>query len=608
MPLEGKHMPTIRQADVKFTCTHKHASTSRRSIRNSTKMNRNLQAKSFRSCSRDVSADSDIECPRADFHSLSSNFRQRIMSSQSLQEQDSSLISALMTRKSHDSQTSVFPRHFASILACVTILLSLTAPSQAQPSPQTPVVLRTQLDSILDVPKAEKLQWAAHVVELSSGRVLYDRAGDTSLMPASNMKLIVMAAAIDQLGPDFQFQTALAVRDTDLIVLGDGDPTIGDEKIAQAHAESITALFHSWAEALKKAGIKQIPGNILIDDSIFDENFTHENWPANQIQNWYEAPIGGLNFNSNCVDVVVEPTTPGQPAKATLVPGNTYVQLVNKTITGTKQTAVVNRLRGSNAVQVSGSVARKTNLGTVTVQDPGLYFGAVLRTVLATDGIKVGGKVLRQKIRLPNGLLPKDCHIVSVHRTPLAQALARSGKDSLGMMAECLLKRLGAQQSGVGSWISGRSALYTFMRKLDIRADKVKVDDGSGLSRFDRVTPEAMTQVLRYIYNSAPNKRELLKNSLSIAGVDGTLKKRLKTDDTKGRIYGKTGTINGVRTLAGYIHTQSDEWVAFAFFYNYSGKMPSPKANMDRACRFLAGWTDEAAPVHRASEQSTLKP
>ena len=333
-----------------------------------------------------------------------------------------------------------------------------------------------------------------------------------------------------------------------------------------------------------------------LDDSIFDRSFTHPRWPSDQFQSWYEAPIGGLNFNDNCVQAVVSPTKPKRPAKAWLVPRNDLVKIKNRTTTGKKQTVVVSRSRGSDSLVLSGSVSRKGTLQPITIRDPGLYFGSVMKTALAAEGIPVGGEVVREKVRLDNGRLPDSCNIVAVHRTPLADALRRCGKESLNMMAEGLFKTLGAHQSGLGSWESGRSTIHAFLRSVGVAANQVTVSDGSGLSRQNRLSAAAATEILAYMFQSSPENFTLFRDSLSVAGQDGTLRKRLRSGATAGRIFGKTGTINGVRTLAGFVHTASGRWLAFAFYYNYAGRLPSPTPRMDRACRLLVQWSDGSTP------------
>jgi len=451
--------------------------------------------------------------------------------------------------------------------------------------------LHTRLDRILTQHKQPHARFGAQVVELPGGRVLYERDARTPLIPASNMKLVVIASAIEQLGIDYRYETVLAIRDRDLVVIGSGDPTFGDERIAKGRGESITAVFHRWAARLHDAGVRQIPGDLVIDDSIFDRQFTHPNWPPNQHQAWYEAPIGGLNFNANCVSVRVTPSAKGR-AKVAMIPGNRLLRIENKTVANGKKKAVVNRRRGSDVLVVAGTVKKAGVLGPITVSDPGLYFGSVLKTVLAAKGIRVYGRVVRKPVRLADGRLPSECHVVSVHRAGLAGALGRAGKNSLGMAAEGLLKTLGAERSGRGTWRTGIAAVEAFMRTAGVPADQATIDDGSGLSRENRVSPAAAVQVLGYMFRRGGKAFDLFRNSLAQSGIDGSLENRMKSRDTRGRIFAKTGYIRGVRTLAGYIHTHTDQWLGFAFYYNRASATRPMTQAQDRACRLLVHWPD----------------
>lgn len=472
------------------------------------------------------------------------------------------------------------------VLAAAIVGLAHPRALRAEPKDRADGTLAAQLDKVLTDYTDKRVLFGGCVIELPSGRVLYDHNGERPMIPASNMKLVVMAAALDQLGKDYQFKTIVAVRGKDLVVVGGGDPTIGDEKPARASGKSITAVFHGWAEKLKASGVKQIPGNIVIDDSIFDRQFTHPNWPPEQFEAWYEAPVGGLNFNANCVDVSIKPTQAGKPAHVSVIPSGAAVKIVNQTNTGKKHTARVSRSKGGDTLTVGGSVARSDRLGPVTVRDPGLHFGQVLRSVLVAQGIRVGGNVVRERVRVKSDGTPENSHVVAVERTPLRQALARAGKDSLGMMAEALIKALGQKQSGVGTWESGGAAVKLFLQKAGAGSATV-VDDGSGLSRKNRISAAAMTQVLRHIHASRAGTFEMLRDALSKAGVDGTLDDRLRGPATRGRVFAKTGYINGVRTLAGYAQTKAGTWVAFAFFYNGAASTRPLTQLQDRACELL---------------------
>ena len=448
---------------------------------------------------------------------------------------------------------------------------------------------QSHLDRLLIDTASKRCQFGGCVIELPTGKVVYERNSTTPLMPASNMKLVVIAAAIDQLGKGFQFQTTLALSGKDLVIIGGGDPVLGDDRIAAARTQAITAVFHQWVDKLVAAGVKRIPGDIVIDDSLFDQQFVHPNWPADQYETWYEAPVGALSFNSNCVNVEVRRGN-GKP-EVSMTPANTAFRIDNKAVMGGKQSVVVKREAKADVIRLTGEVARGATMGPISVRDPGLFTGSAFKTVLAARGIPVGGNVVRRRIRQADGRLPSECHVIAIQKTPLADALARAGKDSLGMVAETLIKLLGSRGKEPGSWTNGRAAVAAFLKKTGVPADQFKIDEGSGLSRENRLTPVGVARVLQYMFTVGNGSFELLKDSLATSGIDGTLDKRLRSPDTRGRIFAKTGYIKGVRTLAGYIQTGKGQWLAFAFFYNQANTSKMRQAQ-DAACTALVNYPD----------------
>jgi D-alanyl-D-alanine carboxypeptidase/D-alanyl-D-alanine-endopeptidase (penicillin-binding protein 4) len=446
--------------------------------------------------------------------------------------------------------------------------------------------MAARLDRILTGHRQPKAAFGGCVIELPSGRVVYEREAARPLIPASNMKLIVMAAALDALGGDYRFETILAIRGQDLVVIGGGDPTIGDERLCNLRGEPATRLFKAWAAMLKNQGLTQFRGRLVIDDSLFDTDFVHPNWPADQHETWYEAPVGGLNLCDNCVNVHVKPGAAGQPARVAVAPPSGLIQLDNRTRSGGRHSAAVRRGRSSDTIVVSGRVARACS-HEISIRDPGLYFGHALRAELAAAGIHIGG-VVRARVRTSAGALPADCRIIDRHLSPLTDALRRAGKNSLGMMAEALFKLLGARRSGEGTWRSGAEAVGAYLRKAGVPAAEFRIDDGSGLSRENRLSARATTSVLRHVFTSPGGHFDVLRESLAVSGgADDTLSRRLRKPQLKGRIFAKTGTIKGVRTLAGYIRTTSDRWLAFAFYYNEASKPGLVRQLQDAACELL---------------------
>lgn len=502
------------------------------------------------------------------------------------------------------------PIWFTLLFLSGVLATAARLPAQTRDAAATPAidaVLDAALNSALNSHGVKGALLGAHVVELSSGRVVYDHDSARPMIPASNAKLVVMAAAIDQLGADYRFETLVALRGRDLVVIGGGDPAFGDPKLAAARGESITAAFARWAESLKAAGVTRITGRLVFDDSIFDNEFIHPTWPRDQHQAWYEAPIGGLNLADNCVTVSAAPGAKGS-VTLSMSPGNTALKLVNECRIGKEHRPVVYRAFGADAISVRGTINRKAALAEITVPDPGLYFAAALRTSLAARDIAIDGPIVRERVKGADGGLPADLRIIARERTPLKDVLARTGKNSLGMMAEGLIKTLGARRAAVGTWKSGAEAVRAFVESCGVSSSEIALADGSGLSRENRLSAAAATSVLRHMY--AHPQREIFMAALARSGVDGTMDRRLR--DLPGRVLCKTGYISGVRTLAGYAKGDGGEWYAFAFFYNNAASTAPLTASQDKACRILVqgpaasvGDVKSATPAKKSGSKTT---
>ncbi|MCK6456848.1 MAG: D-alanyl-D-alanine carboxypeptidase/D-alanyl-D-alanine-endopeptidase [Phycisphaerae bacterium] len=494
----------------------------------------------------------------------------------------------------------------AALLALVVSTLASTSVACAEPTSAdlraAAARLREQLARCLNAHGQKNAVLSARVVNLSTGDVVFEQEAERAVIPASVMKMIVIAAALERLGTDHRFVTRVGVSRSDLILIGAGDPTLGDEKLCERRNEKATAVLERWAYVLRQRGISRIPGRLLIDDSVFDRQFTNPDWPSDQYQEWYSAPVGGLNFADNCVELDV--FARGDRVEISLFPPNAFVRLVNQARTGAKSTVTARRARGASEITVRGTVARSGRLGPVAVTDPGLFAAGCVRAVFASRGIRIEGPTQRARIRRADGSLPSDVRIVAETERCITEATQRAGQDSLGMMAEALFKALGAARDGVGSFATGAAAVSDFLRELGARDSAFVTDDGSGLSRQNRLSARIVTDVLAYM--SARPAREAFLSSLAEAGVSGTLKKRLTGVETRGRVFAKTGYINGVRTLAGYVRAKNGDLFAFAFLYNGAqATLPLSRAQ-DEACRRIARWPDvppSAAPLRSTAQK-----
>ncbi len=481
------------------------------------------------------------------------------------------------------------------------VLLSFLAawPPRAHADPGIEAELRAALAKL---PHASATVGAC-VIDLASDRVLFAQNADAGLMPASTMKLFAMTAALTELGPQFAFDTVLATDGVNLIVIGDGDPGFGDEKLHRSRGETIAAPFERWADALRQRGLTVLPGDLIIDESIFDDQRLHPSWERGDLDNWYAAPVDGLNYNDNCLDIIVTPTkTRNAPPMVSVRPETSLPKILNACQSGGNGTPTLHHAFDTFEYAVSGRCGKRVDLGSISFPDPGLLFADSMRHVLARKGVVVRGRIRRESVRRADGGLPGNLTIVAEQRTPLAAVLARAGKDSQNLFAECLLKRAGyasAQHRGLpdprGSWQLGGDAIAEMLHRAGINTRELTVADGSGLSRHNACTARQLTTMLAWAYRQPFGP--LLHDSLATAGVDGSLRKRLK--DSEGRVHAKTGTMKGIRALAGYVDSDAGPRFAFAVLFNgYPGSSAPYKAIQDRVCRVLADACEPRAGTH----------
>jgi len=298
------------------------------------------------------------------------------------------------------------------------------------------------------------------------------------------------------------------------------------------------------------------------------------------------------------VDVAIKPAEKkGAPAEVTLIPNTTYTRLVNKTQSASKGEPLI--LRDGDdpmTVYVKRSVSRPNTSSpfSLTVVDPGAFFAATVRTVLAAEGIKICGQTQRKRIRRMDGSLPDDLQVVAEHKTRLGNFLWRVNKCSQNMFAEALLKTMGAyagreNKPRVGSWETGREVVRDFLRDIGVDLKKIVIDDGSGLSHTNRVTPEAVMGVLAYM-NSRPFFQEWLEN-LAVPGEKaGTLRRRMK--DLAGCVFAKTGYIRGASVLSGFVIPSKNRAYAFTVLCNDTfkakGGTRAAKKLQESVCEILA--------------------
>lgn len=415
-----------------------------------------------------------------------------------------------------------------------------------------------------------KVDWSLQVSDLAQGTSLAGLSAERALIPASNMKLLTTAAALELLGPEFAHETRLVLEAAPqdgvvagrLWVVGGGDPTISRRFDKEP-------LLSDWAEALWQKGVRRIEGDVVADDRCFEALRFHPAWEASDGEEWYGAEIGGLSLNDGCLDVVVSGGADGPQVE--VKPASSWLQLEvqARATTNKKEHSFALARAGADkrTLRVTGKVWTKAGPyeASVPIADPGLCFVTVLREALMSRGIAVGG-VAR---RVAEGEEPRGLTVLQ-RKAPLPRTLEVTNQRSQNLYAECLLKTLGRVRQGQGSWAAGAKELTAFALAAGVPAGQVLVSDGSGLSRENRLSARALVTVLRRAL-TGPHAA-VFERSLAAPGEEGTLRSRLRELDGKSgaRLRGKTGTMTGIHGLSGLLEV-GQRRVVFAFLGNGPG-------------------------------------
>jgi len=401
-------------------------------------------------------------------------------------------------------------------------------------------------------------------------KLVFQHNATTPLIPASNLKLITTAAALDKLGPDFKFRTQLLLKGEDVYLIGDGDPTLGDAELLKPFGWDVNTIFKIWGEELKKRNVTWIK-NFYVDDSVFDENFLHPNWPLDQEHKRYVAQVGGINLNANCVDFIIRKSSYGEPVTAILNPDTRYITLKNTCLTGERDAIDLARVRGGNDVVLRGqtNVSRSEPI-SVTIHDPPMFAATALAETLAGMGITIGNGPMRDRTIRARAAKEGEAggwSTVGALESQIGQVLGRANKDSMNVYAEALCKRLGFARTGQsGTWQSGTVAMGEFLKSCGVGEEQFRIDDGCGLSKENAISAEAIVRVLSREFGG--KNWQTFRESLSVSGADGTLKDRFAKSPLSGRVYGKSGYVNFVSTLSGYVNATDGNWYAFSILLN----------------------------------------
>ena len=442
--------------------------------------------------------------------------------------------------------------------------------------------LRDAITSLIQADEARLGTVGIYVVDAETGRVLMDRNGDRAMIPASNNKLRTTAAALHLLGPDFRFTTDLMTTavPTDgtlpgaLIVRGGGDPSISGR--FEKDKTDITRTMREFAHAVKEKGIRVIDGGILLDASYFDREYFHPGWYKDERGEWYEAEIWGLTFNDNCVDLKwsSKNLNPGDLATFTLNPQTDYVRLDNRVrvvAKGRPAERYYVRDDRSNDIILSGTITVDTEkVDSATVWNGPEFFGSVFRDVLTSEGVTVRGAVRLLEPGEEKAALA-GARVIATHKSPpLTEIVNVINLVSQNLYADSLLKAIGREKAGEGSFAAGIRTVDAFFKEAGIFMDGNKLVDGSGLAAGNRVSPRQLVETIRHADKGGHHAA--WRESLPVGGTRGSLRTRFQqTTESKALapdIMGKTGLIGGVRSLSGIAKNRAGRELYYSIVLN----------------------------------------
>jgi serine-type D-Ala-D-Ala carboxypeptidase/endopeptidase (penicillin-binding protein 4) len=475
--------------------------------------------------------------------------------------------------------------------------------AQLYAASHSPVAKR--IDAILADPDLQRGFWGIEVVSVDTGKTLFAENADKLFTPASNTKLFTTAAALALIGPTYTFRTTVETTGTldkygrlngDLVLIGRGDPNLSGRELpyllrTQRNDHPIQVL-EQLADALVQKGLKYVDGDVVADDSYFAFERYGEGWSQDDLVLADGAPVSALTINDNVVFVNILPADrAGERAFVNIVPFADYYQVDNRIITtpaGTGRRIFINREPGSTLLTLWGNMPLDDAGANeaLAIENPADFAAVLFRQLLENRGIVVYGKQRSRHTELASlstlsvtataparggdeplhAALSQSLVLASHESMPLIEDVRVINKVSQNLHAEILLRLLGREKGTAGTVEGGLEVLRGFLNQAGISPDQYVFYDGSGLSRQNLASPQAIVQLLSYA--AAQPWGASFRDTLPVAGVDGSLADRFPNLDSRAHVYAKTGSLGGVKTLSGYATTVKGEQIAFSILSN----------------------------------------
>ena len=395
------------------------------------------------------------------------------------------------------------------------------------------------------------------VISVEDDKTLYELNSNKLFMPASNNKLYTCAAALHYLGRDHIFKTTILKNNNDLVLKGGGDPDLT--------IEHLDSLANTTAKIIGDVD------TLYLDATLLDSMYYGKGWMWDEGSWWYAAPIGALSVNDNCIDFHIEPGNLGEPARIDHFPKTEYISQSNKTTTVENNTELkklkIERdwVRRTNHFSITGEIVMSDSIDTLqrNIHEPTLFTGTLFKESLAKYGVQVG--------HIKRGTKVNESETIAIHYSdPLIASATNLMNESDNLTAELLIKIIGRGNQIEGNWKDGLDSVKTLLSdSAGIDTSRIRLVDGSGVSRYNLTSPDQLTRFLKWSFNSK-YKDDFISTLASGGNKDGTMEKRLEKEGNL--IRAKTGGLSGVSNLSGYIFSPKHGPLAFSILISgYTG-------------------------------------
>lgn len=491
-----------------------------------------------------------------------------------------------------------------------TVSPTVVSTPSATPVPlQTLGDLQSRIRLALSRPELRRGTVAIKIAALDTGKTIFEESADKYVMPASNMKNFTVATALERLSPNFRFATSVyadsAADSTgtikgDLRIYGRGDVSLSSAFYEGDYLKGLDML----ADKIVQAGVKRVEGNLVGDESYFSGNPIPPSWEWDDLQWRSGAEVSALPLNDNVIELNVKPgSTVGSACFVQFNPANSVMRIVNSCTTSNsslKRDLIVKKALEQNILEISGTMPAGDRgfSNALTISHPAELFVALLKQRLQEKGVIITGQTrvvgAEEKTVSQATSSVQPVEITKLESPPFSLIAAKTMKPSQNLYTETILWTLGEQfgdRTNPKSTSAERGAgvVKSFLQQIGIPNDAIVQWDGSGLSRHNLVTANSVVQLYTYMAKQS-RYAQAWRDSLTIGGIDGTLQNRFKNTSAAGNVRGKTGTIDQVSALSGYVTTAAGEPLVFSIIVNGVPSSATRTATIDEIVVGLANF------------------